>query len=209
MKKKVSIIITAVSLVALIVVGSTLAFFTSQGTVNNVITMGNVKISLDEPMFKDLGSQDGNEFFMNDVMPGQQITKDPTITNEGDHDAYIRCKITVTGDNLNSTQIQDVINGLNINSDWHFSNGYYYYKNILPKTNTDGSNVVQFFTRFIVPETWSNELENTRFKINVTAEAIQKENFAPAADSNGNITGWNYSNGSEVPVESSSPAAPN
>ena len=87
MKKKVSVIVTAAALVALIVVGSTLAFFTSQGNVDNVVTMGNVKISLTEPNYKDSGI----------VVPGQTIVKDPTVTNTGSNTAYIRCKIDMTG----------------------------------------------------------------------------------------------------------------
>ncbi len=66
-------IVTAAALVALIVVGSTLAFFTSQGNVDNVVTMGNVKISLTEPNYKDSGI----------VVPGQTHREDPTVTNTG------------------------------------------------------------------------------------------------------------------------------
>ncbi len=211
MKKKVSIIVTAVSLVALIVVGSTLAFFTSQGTVNNTITTGDVKITLTEPKFKDSGSQDGNVIYMHDITPGQSIVKDPTITNTGSHDAYIRCKLDITGLNFDdnadneATRRNQLLKGIDISeSNWVLaSDGYYYYQSKLA-TNKD----VKFFENVKIPEEWDNAFASKSFSINVTAEAIQADNFTPHT-TNEKIDSWKYSNGSEVPVESSSPAAPN
>ncbi len=207
MKKKVSIIITAAALVALIVVGSTLAFFTSQGTVQNTITTGDVKITLTEPKFKDSGVQDGNVIYMHDITPGQSIVKDPTITNTGSHDAYIRCKLDITGlnfdeneDNAATRKIQ-LLSGIDINStDWVQANdGYYYYQTKL----ATGDNV-KFFENVKIPEEWDNAFASKSFSINVTAEAIQADNFTPHR-TNAHIDGWNYSNGSSVPIESSSP----
>jgi predicted ribosomally synthesized peptide with SipW-like signal peptide len=214
MKKKIAIIATAVLVVATIAIGSTLAFFTDKGEVNNVITTGNVKISLDEPMFKDSGAnQDGEDIYMpNDVMPNQPIVKDPTITNEGSHDAYIRCKVTVSGDEkMTADHIAEVIKGLNINSgDWVLSDGYYYYQKPLPKIDEDSTkHSVQFFTTFTVPETWDNTMADTRFKIAISAEAIQADYFTPTKDADGKYIGWNYSaaaGGSSVPVLAASSA---
>jgi predicted ribosomally synthesized peptide with SipW-like signal peptide len=214
MKKKIAIIATAVLVVATIAIGSTLAFFTDKGEVNNVITTGNVKISLDEPMFKDSGAnQDGEDIYMpNDVMPNQPIVKDPTITNEGSHDAYIRCKVTVSSKDgkMTADRIADVIKGLNINTDtdtdsaWVLSDGYYYYQKPLPKIDEDSTkHSVQFFTTFTVPETWDNTMADTRFKIAISAEAIQADYFTPTKDADGKYIGWNYSaaaGGSSVPV---------
>jgi len=205
MKKKVSIIVTATALVALIIVGSTLAFFTSQGTVSNVITMGDVKISLTEPDFKDSG-----------VVPGQTITKDPTVNNIGSHDAYIRCKINLvvpTGDNEDITldRKNQLLSGIAFGDesgtvkakDWVLAkDGYYYYQKKLPVEQS-----VVFFNSVTVPAKWDNDFADKHFEINVTADAIQTDNFTPNITDNV-IDGWNYSTvsgvvGSAVEVQSS------
>ena len=48
MKKKLTVVVTAVTLVALIAIGATLAWFTDSKEVTNVVTMGNIKITLEE-----------------------------------------------------------------------------------------------------------------------------------------------------------------
>ncbi len=200
MKKRISVIVTAAALVALIIVGGTLAFFTSQAEVNNVITIGDVKVTLTEPQFMAL--TDGT-YRLDDVVPGQKIVKDPTITNTGDHDAYIRCTVTVSGDNLSADQKASLIDGLHIGSEkWVKSGDYYYYQDKLPKASVGSdSNSVKLFDTVTIPASWGSTLADQEFKINIAAEAIQAENFTPAM-TNGQITGWQYTNGSNVLVES-------
>ena len=196
MKKKVSVIVTAAALVALIVVGSTLAFFTSQGNVDNVVTMGNVKISLTEPNYKDSGI----------VVPGQTIVKDPTVTNTGSNTAYIRCKIDMTG--LSKDEQGQLLDGNIVfgsaedgtgRDKWFpADDGYYYYQEKLASSES-----AVFFNRVKIPEYWDNDLANREFHINVTAEAIQADNFTPSRNAETNmINWWNYSNGTPVPVSS-------
>lgn len=200
MKKKVSVIVTAAALVALIVVGSTLAFFTSQGNVDNVVTMGNVKISLTEPNYKDSGI----------VVPGQTIVKDPTVTNTGSNTAYIRCKIDITGldgsnEDITMTRKTQLLRGIVFGdpndggsaAKWvPAGDGYFYYQEKLASNES-----VVFFSSVKIPESWDNDLADRKFHINVTAEAIQADNFDPSRDAGtNNINGWNYSNGTSVPV---------
>lgn len=209
MKKKVSVIVTAVTLVSLIVVGSTLAFFTTQTTVNNVVTMGNVQISLAEPNFKNSGF----------VVPGQFIVKDPTVTNTGSNTAYIRCKLELVvpeaenSDHLPDARLTDyrrqqLLNGISFGdaaipgsaAKWILANdGYYYYQGKLAKNES-----VEFFNSVTIPKDWDNKLSDKEFSINVSAEAIQTDNYNPAGP-DGTITSWNYSDGTKVAVETSSP----
>lgn len=200
MKKKVSVIVTAAALVALIVVGSTLAFFTSQGKVDNIVTMGNVNISLTEPNYKDSGI----------VVPGQTIVKDPTVQNTGSNTAYIRCKIDITGldgenEDITMTRKMQLLDGIVFGSPtdsgsaakWvPASDGYYYYQEKLPSSES-----AVFFSSVKIPEGWDNDLADQKFHINVTAEAIQADHFTPH-ETAGKIDGWNYSNGTSVPVSS-------
>ena len=88
MKKKLTVVVTAVTLVALIAIGATLAWFTDSKEVTNVVTMGNIKITLEEPIF----SEENENNTITGVLPNQPIDKDPTITNVGNNDAYIRAK---------------------------------------------------------------------------------------------------------------------
>lgn len=189
MKKSVAILVTAVMIAVTLTIGGTLAFLTNKATVTNVITVGDVKISLTEPEFEKLTS---SSYRFDNVVPGQKISKDPTITNTGDKDAYIRCKVAVAGDRLNSAQIADLLNGLNIGNDWAKSGDYYYYQKVLTKASK-----VQLFDAVTIPNTWDSSLGNTSFQISVSAEAIQADNFTPHA-TNGMIDGWKYSTGSEI-----------
>jgi predicted ribosomally synthesized peptide with SipW-like signal peptide len=199
MKKRIAIIATAVLIVATLVVGSTMAFFTDKGEVNNVITIGKVNITLTEPTF---AKNTGSTYQVDNVTPGMYIVKDPTITNVGDHDAYIRCKISVSG-NLNETQQQQLIDAIKFNPDWSLSNGYYYYQKVLEKKPISGESQTMLFDSVTIPHAWDNDIAGKEFSIHITAEAIQKDNFEPTRDSNNKITAWQYkNNGGNVPVES-------
>ncbi len=213
MKKRIAIIATAVIMVATLVVGGTLAFFTDKGTATNVITMGDVHITLTEPAFAEATS---STYKMANVMPNQQITKDPTITNTGSHDAYIRCKIAVTGlpkDDAETkySPTRELLSGLNIDgTKWvQAADGYYYYQAVLPKKPANDVSAVKLFDTVTIPQQWDNTLvvDKDGFKISITAEAIQAENFTPHTHTTDEgtkdiIDGWNYSTGSEIEPQS-------
>ncbi len=89
--KKAGIIALSLLTAALLAVGGTIAYFTARAEVENVVTMGNVKISLTEPSFAG-GTTGGT---IGPIVPGDVIAKDPTITNTGKNDCYVRAKIKV------------------------------------------------------------------------------------------------------------------
>lgn len=94
MKKKITAIFLCVALVAIAVVGASLAYFTDTKTATNTFTMGDVKIKLDETNVND---PDGDRVTSNayDVYPGAVVTKDPIVHNTGKNAAYIRATINV------------------------------------------------------------------------------------------------------------------
>ena len=96
-KKTILVAAIAVMLVAALVVGGTLAYFTDTKTADNTFTMGNVAITLDEtnadPNAPTGSRVDGNTY---NVYPGQTVTKDPTVHNTGSNAAYIRATVTVS-----------------------------------------------------------------------------------------------------------------
>ena len=83
MKKAISLLLV-IALTAAIAVGGTLAYLTDRDAKTNVFTVGNVDISLDE----DFGS--GAR-----LVPGVDIVKKPTITNDGITDAWVWATIAI------------------------------------------------------------------------------------------------------------------
>lgn len=87
-KKTILVAAIAVMLVAALVVGGTLAYFTDTKSVTNTFTVGNVAIKLEEPNWK------ANE--PHTLVPGASYAKDPTITVEkGSQDAYVFLEINM------------------------------------------------------------------------------------------------------------------
>ena len=66
--------------------------------------------------------------------------------------------------------------------------GYYYLQQKIGKTNIDLK--FRLFDHVTIPTAWNNDYADAEFTINVTAEAIQADNFTPEID-NGKIVGWN------------------
>lgn len=95
MKKKITAIALVVCLVAIAIVGGSLAYFTDTKTATNTFTMGNVKITLDET---DVTNPDGDRVTSNeyDVYPGKVVTKDPIVHNVGDNAAWIGATVNVS-----------------------------------------------------------------------------------------------------------------
>ena len=85
----------AVMLVAVLVVGGTLAYFTDTKSATNTFTVGDVKIKLDESNVND---PDGDRVTSNEytgMLPGIQYKKDPVVTNTGKNGAYVRAVVTI------------------------------------------------------------------------------------------------------------------
>ncbi len=155
--KKLAIVLLSTALVAAVLIGGTLAYFTDSKELENTVTLGHVQIRLDEPRFEDDTQQ---SYRMDDVLPTQTIVKDPTITVADDSaPCYLRVKIEVSGfDKLpadstmtavqyhkeleNALQVvtkgADIVSGNSVSlnavgtdgkteSGWYKSGEYYYY----------------------------------------------------------------------------------
>ena len=94
-KKSILMAAIAVMLVAVLVVGGTLAYFTDTKSATNTFTVGDVKIKLDESNVND---PDGDRVTSNEytgMLPGIQYKKDPVVTNTGKNGAYVRAVVTI------------------------------------------------------------------------------------------------------------------
>lgn len=94
-KKSILMAAIAVMLVAVLVVGGTLAYFTDTKSADNVFTVGNVAIKLDESNVNDPNGDRVTSNEYTDVFPGIQYKKDPVVTNTGKNDAYVRAIVTI------------------------------------------------------------------------------------------------------------------
>lgn len=167
--------------------------FTNSTIVNvkNELNTGVVKIELNE-YSKNV---DGTESLYNDVnlnvLPGQVISLIPRISNLGDS-SYVRAKIGYSNsDNSTATLTQDEING--ISTKWLKKGDYWYYTEPLKS----GENV-DIFSSVTIPANLSNDYQGKEFKLDITAEAVQAENFKPDFDSN---SPWNGIEAKDASVE--------
>ena len=211
--KKLKKLLLACGLVAALGVGATLAYFTDQESATNVITMGHADVDLDEPNFEE-------DKEIEDVKPGDVITKDPTVTVATDSlDVYVRFRVSFTG--LTQTQINDLMsknadgnyNYLNIDtSDWtevynSTENVYYfYYVGGDENGKLTAGDVVTLFGTVTIPEKWGNEIAGKTFNIVVGADAVQADNFTPGVNADG-VYGWYYSDGTVVTPQTYNPNA--
>lgn len=186
MKKKILAISLVVSLVAIAALGVTLAYFTDTAKVDNVFTMGNVEITLTEPNFAG-GTAGGT---VEDVAPGDVIPKDPIITNDGDNDAWVFMKLTLSDAEALGVLVPDLATQglINFNStNWTFFDNdedtatdtrviWIGYNAVL----ASGATTVAPFTQVSIPTAWDNDDMGSLdedFTLTVDAYAIQADNI--------------------------------
>lgn len=183
MKKKMTLMATTAALAALLVVGATMAYFTSQDTATNIIKTGNVDIQVVE--HKEDGKpfepdSDDNKF--TNLVPGSEFVKRPTVNNVGSNPAIVRAKVAFVKPGTEVPVGKDFFpNGapeLNEehNTKWVKDGEYYYYSEIL-ETTGEKSRTNEIFTTVYIPETWNNSDAGKEFDIIIYAEAVQAENL--------------------------------
>ena len=98
MKKKITAIFLCVALVAIAIVGASLAYFTDTKTATNTFTVGNVKIELVEQQ----KGENGLEAFDQDktLVPGKSndgnaVSKIATVKNTGKNDAWVWAELRI------------------------------------------------------------------------------------------------------------------
>ncbi len=98
MKKKITALCLCVALLAIAIVGASLAYFTDTDNAKNTFTVGNVKIDLIEQKKTDEGLKD----FTQDktLVPGKSndgnaVSKIVTVKNTGDSDAWVWVELRI------------------------------------------------------------------------------------------------------------------
>lgn len=89
-RKKIAAFLVAGALCAALAAGSTMAYLTDKDDVTNQFTVGKVDIEGEEPNYTP--DPDGKT---NDIVPTQEIAKDPQIENVGKNDAYVYMDVSI------------------------------------------------------------------------------------------------------------------
>ena len=111
MKKKLTLVVTCIVLVAAMVIGGTLAYFTDTDDAKNTFTVGNVKIDLieeerdgnggkqnftqDKKLYPIVGSAQGEKDALGMPTAKNYVDKMVTIKNTGSEKAYIRAYFAI------------------------------------------------------------------------------------------------------------------
>ena len=98
MKKKITAIFLCVALVAIAVVGASLAYFTDTKAAKNTFTVGNVKIDLVEQQKGENGLEDFDQ--NKTLVPGKSndgnaVSKIATVKNTGKNDAWVWAELRI------------------------------------------------------------------------------------------------------------------
>ena len=104
-KKKVGILSIA-ALAGITIIGSSVAYFTSTDTKDNLFTVGSVRTILHEDRWDDLADTDHNGIpdMAEDIIPNKTIPKDPTIENTGKNPAWVYLEVRVPIVNIITAQ---------------------------------------------------------------------------------------------------------
>ena len=174
MKKRIFVCSVIAICLAIAAYGS-VAFFTHEETATNVITMGNVKIELQELA---IPSDGGDAIPFNDVidiLPGTDISKIVQIKNIGANPAWIRISVETAidlADGATGTADTSLIT-FDINtSNWIEKDGYFYYNQVL----TPGEITVPLFTKVSFSPAMGNLYQQSKATVVVTAHATQSQN---------------------------------
>lgn len=89
-KKQLLRTLIACGLVVSVAAGGTVAYLTDAETATNTFTIGRVQIDLEEPGYP---GNDSDE--VKNIVPNQEIVKDPQIENTGNNDALTFLRVEV------------------------------------------------------------------------------------------------------------------
>lgn len=132
-KRKLLVVAMTLCMAAILVAGSTLAFLTDTEMNQNTFTVGNVKITLLESAVKEDKSDNGRLHYVDadgentqtvtqneykNLMPGSTVVKDPTVTNVGENEVFVRILVKHNNNaaifnNFDAAGLAACIKGLN------------------------------------------------------------------------------------------------
>ena len=201
MKKKLMTVLALVLVIAMSVAG-TYAYLTSQDTVTNTFTVGNVAITLDEAEVDANGNVVSNDRVKANgykLLPGHTYNKDPMVTvKAGSESSYVKMTVTFTkAAELDAifaptgADMTSIFNGYN-SANWIYKGNTedtgantrtyeFWYKETVAAPDADVA-LDALFDSITVPGTITNAQLATieGMTITVNAYAIQADGFSTA-----------------------------
>lgn len=199
MKNKLLVLGAMVCLIAILAAG-TLAYFTTGAVVHNVITTGEIDISIVEsvpdgtPRYDEEGKLEGYD--ITDIMPDKTVTKDVKIHNDTIEPAWIRVKLIHTIKSEDGETQPNTLNGVEMvqynvpaanASKWVKDGVWYYYTEPL----AGGADTASLIETVHFAAEMDNRYQDCTIELSVEAEAVQsKNNPIPEGKDVTDIPGW-------------------
>lgn len=192
MKKRLAVGGVVLSLLAILGIG-TAAYFVTDGTAKNQITMGKVQLTLTETV--DGQVVDESHHQLDGVMPGQTVDQVVSIENTGGQLYWLRVKMDVqiigedgvglpnSVENAAGEQVPVIsfntstavpLDGEQPTGGWVEKDGWYYYPGPVKDKET-----VNPFTEVTFAAEAGNEYQGCTVNIRVDAQAVQVKNNDP------------------------------
>lgn len=181
--RKAKNVILSLMLIVAIGVTAAFAFLTASETSENLFTVGNVDVELTEPKW-DASNPDG---ILENIVSGQKIVKDPTITNTGTNNAYVYVMIEVPkadGIMIDDATVNDhQLFNYTVNEGWELLdskideddiNNYYLYAYNTALTPSSSSTL---FNEVVFANIASDFQPEEELNIKVTGYAIQSDYY--------------------------------
>ena len=131
-----------------------------------------------------------------DVVPGQTVPKNPTITVEEDSEnCYVRATVTVESQDIDKDVLDLLTKKLTdqilstAGSNWTYNDkdGYFYYGSELKAAEK-----AVLFETVTIPGEWDNAVADKSFSIKIAAEAVQSKYVDDVLVKDGEkVIGWN------------------
>lgn len=172
MKRSLLIGLAVFSLMALLVVGGTLAFFTDHKETENTFTAGTVEVKINEHGFDDITGW----------KPGETKNKKVSVISRGSKATYVRVCLVPQWLNENETDVDTNLSVGNVklnlanNDDWVYSEGWYYYKHVLDSENQVTSSLLTSVK--LDEDKTGEEYSGRTLRIKVIAEGVQASHYA-------------------------------
>jgi len=170
MKKSFLIGLFVFSLVALLVVGGTMAWFTDTKEASNKFTAGTVKIQI-------LENGQTNPVVKENVNPGDIYDKEVKVESLGSKRTYVRVSINpVWEGNLPINNVNLIFADGELGTHWvDGGDGWYYYKHILAA----GAVTEPLLSKVeIIGSLTGDDYQGKKLTVNVKAEAVQASHEA-------------------------------
>ena len=169
MKKRI-LTLSLLAVCLSLIIGGTLAYYTSSEIARNVITSGNIKIELIETDAEGKPFED-----VSGVMPGAEVDKIVTVKNTADNACWVR--ISVEKEILLSKEKSGTpdlsLLKIDFNTvDWTEKDGYFYYNERL----NPGETTKPLFTTVSFDIAMDNLYMNSTAAVSVYAQAVQHAN---------------------------------